>query len=322
MSKILFALVAVSFVNSDAPPHTGTGQTGVWHTVRAFDLKGGTASRVGLHRDAKDGEGTFWAAHRQEQGAVAISPDQEFAVVCGSDGRITILRVTLYPNLYPDWPYLVYGWHPPPGVAAAPDPTQDVLAGPVHCSMSRGGARVLSVRPSPDGGATATLFARGSRTEGLRRFPLQCGPEHPAWDSSSFHIKHPRDPYDDEWAPLRGIVHGAKESSGGQGGGVMLSAALSPDGEWIAAFWVTQAGGAAWVTISACGCGDVARQPQAMPSPCPAPHPGGNPGANLRSISRRCHLFEVAFAWVLTKETIHLPVGCLHGGVGTDHPPC
>jgi len=34
-------------------------------------------------------------------------------------------------------------------------------------------------------------------------------------------------------------------------------------------------------------------------------HPGGNPGANLKSISHKCHLFEVAFVWELTKETIH-----------------
>jgi len=32
--------------------------------------------------------------------------------------------------------------------------------------------------------------------------------------------------------------------------------------------------------------------------------------ANLKSISRRCHLFEVAFVWELTKEIIHLPLGC------------
>jgi len=43
-------------------------------------------------------------------------------------------------------------------------------------------------------------------------------------------------------------------------------------------------------------------------------HPGGNPGANLRSISHRCYLFEVAFVWELTKETINLPLGCLQGG--------
>ena len=43
-------------------------------------------------------------------------------------------------------------------------------------------------------------------------------------------------------------------------------------------------------------------------------HPGGNPGANLKSISHRCFLFEVAFLWELTKETIHLPLGCLQGG--------
>ena len=43
-------------------------------------------------------------------------------------------------------------------------------------------------------------------------------------------------------------------------------------------------------------------------------HPGGNPAANLKSISHRCHPILVAFAWELTKETIHLPLGCLQGG--------
>ena len=45
-------------------------------------------------------------------------------------------------------------------------------------------------------------------------------------------------------------------------------------------------------------------------------HPGGNPGANLKSISHRCHLCEVAFVWALTTETIVLPRGCLQGGSG------
>ena len=43
-------------------------------------------------------------------------------------------------------------------------------------------------------------------------------------------------------------------------------------------------------------------------------HPGGNPEANLKSISHRCHLFEVTFVWELTKETIVLPLGWLQGG--------
>ena len=43
--------------------------------------------------------------------------------------------------------------------------------------------------------------------------------------------------------------------------------------------------------------------------------PGGNPGANLKSISHRCHPILVAFVWELTKETIHLPLGCVQGGV-------
>ena len=33
--------------------------------------------------------------------------------------------------------------------------------------------------------------------------------------------------------------------------------------------------------------------------------------ANSKSISHRCHLFEVAVVCELTKETIHLPLGCL-----------
>ena len=42
--------------------------------------------------------------------------------------------------------------------------------------------------------------------------------------------------------------------------------------------------------------------------------PAGNPGANLKSISHRCHLREVAFEWELTKETIYLALSCLQGG--------
>ena len=34
------------------------------------------------------------------------------------------------------------------------------------------------------------------------------------------------------------------------------------------------------------------------------------------SIFHRCHPILVAFEWELTKETIHLPLGCLQGGAG------
>jgi hypothetical protein len=37
-------------------------------------------------------------------------------------------------------------------------------------------------------------------------------------------------------------------------------------------------------------------------------------GQIFKSISHRCYLFEVAFAWELTSETIVLPVGCIQGG--------
>ena len=49
-------------------------------------------------------------------------------------------------------------------------------------------------------------------------------------------------------------------------------------------------------------------------------HPGVEFGANLKSISRGCHLFEVAFVWELTKETIHLPLGSLQGGIARFSP--
>jgi len=45
-------------------------------------------------------------------------------------------------------------------------------------------------------------------------------------------------------------------------------------------------------------------------------HPGGNPGENLKSISHRCYLREVAFEWELT---LYLPLGCLQGGVTAGH---
>ena len=44
-------------------------------------------------------------------------------------------------------------------------------------------------------------------------------------------------------------------------------------------------------------------------------HPGVELRTNLKSISHRCHIFEMAFVWELTKDTIHLPLGCLQGGL-------
>ena len=48
-------------------------------------------------------------------------------------------------------------------------------------------------------------------------------------------------------------------------------------------------------------------------------HAGVELRANLKSISHRFHLFEVAFVWEMTKETIHLPMGCLQGSYGEGH---
>ena len=46
-----------------------------------------------------------------------------------------------------------------------------------------------------------------------------------------------------------------------------------------------------------------------------AHHPGVESRANLKSVSHRCHLFEVAFVWELTKDAIDLPLCCLQGGL-------
>ena len=42
--------------------------------------------------------------------------------------------------------------------------------------------------------------------------------------------------------------------------------------------------------------------------------PGVELRANFKSISRRCHFFEVVLVQELTEETIHLPLDCLQGG--------
>ena len=46
----------------------------------------------------------------------------------------------------------------------------------------------------------------------------------------------------------------------------------------------------------------------------PCLHPGVELRANIKSISHRCHLFEMEFVWELTHETIHLLLGCLQCG--------
>ena len=57
-----------------------------------------------------------------------------------------------------------------------------------------------------------------------------------------------------------------------------------------------------------------------MPRPG-ALHPGVELRANLKSISHRCHPILVAFVWELTKEIIHLLLGCLQGGAARNIPP-
>ena len=42
--------------------------------------------------------------------------------------------------------------------------------------------------------------------------------------------------------------------------------------------------------------------------------------ANVKSISHRCHLLDVALVWRLTKETIHSPLGCVQGGLASRRP--
>jgi len=51
----------------------------------------------------------------------------------------------------------------------------------------------------------------------------------------------------------------------------------------------------------------------------PLVHPGVELRANVKSISHRCYLCEVAFVRELTKETSVLALGCLQGGFGAAH---
>jgi len=67
--------------------------------------------------------------------------------------------------------------------------------------------------------------------------------------------------------------------------------------------------------LSAC-CAHAAKQQRLR-----VLHPGGNPGGNRKSISHRCYLFEVAFVWESTNDTIDLLLGCLQGGVETQLAP-
>jgi len=57
-----------------------------------------------------------------------------------------------------------------------------------------------------------------------------------------------------------------------------------------------------------------------MPPVRPHPlHPEVELRANPESNSYRCHLFEVASVWELTKETIYLSLGCLQGGTSVEN---
>ena len=64
------------------------------------------------------------------------------------------------------------------------------------------------------------------------------------------------------------------------------------------------------VAQMACGPGTKVRAAGDAEGAFLAPaHPGVELRANLKSVSHRCYLFEVAFVWELTKEIIHLPLG-------------
>ena len=70
------------------------------------------------------------------------------------------------------------------------------------------------------------------------------------------------------------------------------------------------------MTLEAGSLGPVfdAQKPAHRPSRCLVNRPGVELRANFMSISHRCNLFQVAFVWELTQETICLPLDCLQGG--------
>ena len=73
------------------------------------------------------------------------------------------------------------------------------------------------------------------------------------------------------------------------------------------------------VCVCVCVCGERARKRVRvyiyLYTANMAHLPGDELRANLKSIAHSCFLFEVAFVWELPRETIHLPLGCLQGGI-------
>jgi hypothetical protein len=239
---LLLALAAAC--GSEPPQSLAPNRTNAWGIVRKLGLEGVAAA----------------------SGPTALSPDQEFAAVCGLDGSLTVLRVTLYPNLYPDWPYLVYGWHSRAELRAG---AREASAR-ARCWVSQQGARVLSVREAANGALSVTVFARGSVVAGRKDSPQFCTRADRSWDPSGFVIRHPRDPYNDAWAPVYLVPDDASGGAGAYGTarnpeGTIMDAALSPDGKWVAVLVQDVSGSARAMLVQPSCSGEAARQLVELP---------------------------------------------------------
>ena len=135
---------------------------------------------------------------------LTVSDRQEWAAVCSLD-RIYILRTLMYPNLYPDWPYLLYG-----------DTviTQQTYPEDIRCTMSNDGHTLLWTARNQSGELRLHVLLHLERSKQI----LFRG--H-APDLSGWKTVHARDGLRDAWGSIM------------IGGPAATAAALSSDGGWL-----------------------------------------------------------------------------------------
>jgi hypothetical protein len=154
--------------------------------------------------------------HEVDRGSklgLAVSNLQEWAVIC-STRRVFFMRVLMYPNLYPAWPYLHYG---DSAFENNPNVTE------VQCTMSDDGYTILWLGRIHSGGLQIRLFLH---TTAGRKIPTSDSRYEP--DLSGWATTHERDRYPDAWGPIP--ISDASDSSDNLTDSILTAAAISGDG--------------------------------------------------------------------------------------------
>ena len=175
-------------------------------------------SWVKIHQDA-------WA-FASDDTTLITSADQEWATMC-SGLRVRFLRVLMYPNLYPSWPYLPYGELDL--ISVIKNGTEGVTD--VRCQLSHNGSALLWTARSRSGAVHAKVFLRGHLGSGADLCPVPSSCKRRDWDCTGWTAAYRRDILRDSW----GRVSLDIESTAFSGTPLALvGAALSRNGEWIA----------------------------------------------------------------------------------------